>query len=251
MITAHNLSRRFGNKTIFSELSFTVEPGSTLGLLGNNGAGKSTLIHVLSGLISSNEGYAEIEGYRTDNPAQLRLLKSHIGLMPEFSSLNPDLSGYEQVQFSGLLYQCSEAQIRKATEELIPYLFENPDDLQMRCRVYSTGMKKKLSFILALMHQPEVLLLDEPFSGLDPRTSRKVIGLLNQYKASGRTALVSSHHLGYTGQTATHIAVLHEGKFVFEGGISAFTRDGATQLDESLHQLLGDSQSDEQAPSLF
>ncbi len=231
------LNKSFDSKPVLKNLSFEIPAGSCLGLLGNNGAGKSTLIHTICGIMQADSGDISFDGEKK-TAEDINNLRSKMGILPESGIINPDLTGREQLSFTTLLYGLSPEKLREQTETMIEYFFDNPDDLNRRTGTYSTGMRKKLGLIAAFLHKPSLVLLDEPFSGLDPSTSRLVISFLNAYKREDRTLLVSSHNLSYVDQVASHIGVLHKGSFAFWGTRQEFTRDGNAQIEDSLFNLL-------------
>ncbi|MCC5935026.1 MAG: ABC transporter ATP-binding protein [Balneolales bacterium] len=237
-IRANQLTKSFGNQTVLSGLTFEVKQGSTLGLLGNNGAGKSTLIHLLMGLNHQDSGELTIDGLSWQQQQSHDGLRSRIGVLPEHGQLNPELTGAEQLRFTALLYGIDLSASMEQVMAMAEYLFEDLSVLEKRCGTFSTGMKKKLGLILAFLHKPQLVLLDEPFSGLDPGSSRLVINFLNAYSRRDRVILVSSHNLSYVEQVATDLAVLHESKFRFFGSMEEFTRSGQSQLESSLMELL-------------
>ncbi len=235
-LSAENLIKNFGKLRVLDNLSFHFSSGTVLGLLGNNGAGKSTLIHILCDLIRPDAGEVKIldKSYE-DDPLQIR---QQMGVLPESGLLNGDLSGREQIEFTSLLYGIRPDDIKEQVDAMLTYFFDDNSLLSRRCGTYSTGMKKKLGLILAFMHRPSVVLMDEPFSGLDPASARLVINFLNAYKRADRTMLISSHNLSYVQKVATHIAVLHEGRFPFSGTREDFTEDGQQQIERSLFELI-------------
>jgi len=235
-LSAVNLIKTYGKLRVIDNLSFEFPSGCVLGLLGNNGAGKSTLIHILCDMIRPDAGHVEIAGIKyEDRPMHIR---RQMGVLPESGLLNGDLSGREQIEFTALLYGIRPDDIREQVDAMLTYFFDDNSLLSRRCGTYSTGMKKKLGLILAFMHRPSVVLLDEPFSGLDPASARLVINFLNAYKRKDRTMLISSHNLSYVQQVATHIAVLHEGRFPFTGTREDFTEEGSKQIERSLFELI-------------
>lgn len=237
-IRAENLTKSYTSQTVLNRLTFGVQEGSVLGLLGNNGAGKSTLIHLLTGIHQPDSGSLYIDGKSWLDASQHDSLRSQIGVLPEQGQLNPELTAAEQLRFTALLYGIDLTKNMAQVMAMAEYLFEDLSVLEKRCATFSTGMKKKLGLILAFLHKPRLVLLDEPFSGLDPGSARLVINFLNAYRRSDRVIVVSSHNLSYVEQVATHLAVLHESEFRFFGTMDEFTSSGQSQLESSLLQLL-------------
>jgi len=240
--TANHLTKSFGRLTVLDDLSFEFPSGCILGLLGNNGVGKSTLIHLMCDLIRPDSGHVLIDDKMyTTSPLEIR---REMGVLPETGLMNTDLSGREQLEFTALLYGINPKDITEQVDTMLEYFFDDLSLLSRRCGTYSTGMRKKLGLILAFMHKPSVVLLDEPFSGLDPASARLVVNFLRAYQRADRSILISSHNLSYVQQVTTHIAVLHEGKFPFSGTHKDFTEDGRHQLERSLFELIMPDEKD-------
>lgn len=254
-ILAQHISKRYSSgELVLQDLSFELPAGLTLGLLGNNGAGKSTLIHILAGLLKPDfehpEGRLSLGGLQYDDARSEMDIRANTGLLPEEGLLNPDLSGNEQLDFSALLYGLDPAEenLQMRRNALLSYLFGDEQAantiLKQRCGSYSTGMKKKLGLVLALQHKPDLLLLDEPFSGLDPASSKRVIALLKSYKNELRSLLISSHNLSYVEQVADRIAILDGGKIVYFGSHDELTQNGNEQLETSLFRMIMPAEAD-------
>lgn len=234
---AHSMYKRFGETRVLENVNLTIEPGSCYGLLGNNGAGKSTLINIIVDLVQPEHGEVTLFGHSMHrNPLKL---KPRIGVLPEQDLLNGELSAREQLRFSGLIYGLDDETIRERSETLFEYFFENQGDLDRRCGGFSSGMRKKLGVIASVLHKPDLLILDEPFSGLDPASSRAVINFIDTYLNRDRIVLLSSHNLSYVEQIATHIGVLHQQQLLFSGPLSEFTRNGKHVVEQSLFDMLG------------
>jgi len=208
------LTRRFGAFTAVDRLSLDVEAGCFLGFLGANGAGKSTTIKMLTGLLDPSEGRAEILGH--DVARDAIEAKRVTGVVPEELALHDRLTGAEYLTFVGRMFGLGRDVIATRREELLTWM-----DLQReRKRLivdYSHGMKKKLALAGALIHDPRVLFLDEPFEGIDVIASRQIRELLDTLRRRGVTIFLTSHVLEIVEKLCTHVAIIHEGRLVASG----------------------------------
>lgn len=236
------ISKSFGKNEVLKDLSLQITAGSCYGLLGNNGAGKSTLINMIIDLLPADSGDVVVLGRKYSmHPLWI---KSQIGVLPEQELLNSEFSGLEQLRFTGLLYGLREVDLLERIKTLFNFFFDDETDLHKACGTYSTGMRKKLGLIAAVLHKPRLLILDEPFSGLDPRSSQSVIRFLKTYLNRDRAILLSSHNLSHVQQAATHIGVLHGSVLKYSGPLKDFTGNGTSQVEQSLFDLI---QSDEKS----
>ncbi len=215
VIQAQNLSKWYGNVLGLNDVTLEIEPGIT-GLLGPNGAGKSTFMKLITGQMKPNIGIAKIYGERVwNNPS----LFCRIGFCPEQDTFYEDVSGWEFV--TGLLrfYGYSKAEIRERAERAFE-IVELTQDKDRKIRSYSRGMRQRAKFAQAVAHDPEIIILDEPLSGLDPLGKRKLIKLVKEFKSQGRTVLVSSHVLPEIEALTNRIILVHQGKILAQGNIS-------------------------------
>ncbi|MEY9870746.1 ABC-2 type transport system ATP-binding protein [Streptacidiphilus sp. MAP12-33] len=209
-ISIDRASRWFGNVVAVNDVSMTIEPGVT-GLLGPNGAGKSTLIHMMSGFLPPSSGSVTLDGTPIWKNQQAY---KQIGLVPEREAMYDFLTGWDFVlanaELHGLPDPGGAAQRALATVEM-----EYAQDRQVS--TYSKGMKQRVKMASALVHDPAVLLLDEPFNGMDPRQRMQLMELLRRFGADGRTVLFSSHILEEVEQLARHIEVIVAGRHAASG----------------------------------
>lgn len=226
------LEKRYSIKNVIDKISITIESNSNYCLLGKNGAGKTTLINIMADLIEANSGEVLFDNLNyIDNELEI---KRSMGLLSEESSLIEELSGFEYLTFIGKLYKLSKKDLKERIESLTSYFFEDLDDIKRTISNYSMGMKKKLMFCVSVIHKPNILILDEPFSGLDPVAANLMIEFLNRYKNENRIIFLSSHNLNYIEKVATHIGVLEEGKIIFDGTLDLFLENGTKNIDDSL-----------------
>jgi ABC-2 type transport system ATP-binding protein len=219
VIVTHKLSRWYGNVLGLSDVSLEIEPGIT-GLLGPNGAGKSTFLKLLSGQIKPSIGGVTIFGRPVQgNPA----IFSRIGFCPEQDAFYEEMTGWEFLTSLLRLFRFSGAEVKSRAEEALA-IVDLAGDKDRLIRGYSRGMRQRLKFAQAIAHDPEVLILDEPLSGLDPLGKRKLIRLVRDFRAVGKTVVVSSHVLPEIEALTKNIILIHQGK-VFAKGDIHYIRD--------------------------
>ncbi|MFC1400621.1 MULTISPECIES: ABC transporter ATP-binding protein [Streptacidiphilus] len=216
-ISIDQVSRWFGNVVAVNDVSMTIGPGVT-GLLGPNGAGKSTLIHMMSGFLPPSSGSVTLDGVQVWKNQQAY---RQIGLVPEREAMYDFLTGQEFVlanaELHGLPDPGAAAQRALATVEM-----EYAQDRKVT--TYSKGMRQRVKMASALVHEPDVLLLDEPFNGMDPRQRMHLMELLRRFGADGRTVLFSSHILEEVEQLARHIEVVVAGRHAASGDFRKIRR---------------------------
>ena len=214
MIRTENLSRSYGSKHALIELSLSVEPGEILGFLGPNGAGKSTTVKILTGMIRPDSGRATVGGF--DVVAQPMEVKKRIGYVPETAALYDGLTGGEYLELIACLYHLDPKVAKTRRSELLELfgLLGNEND---RMSEYSKGMRQKVAIIAALIHRPEVLIMDEPLDGLDANAAMIVKELLKQMAAQGKTVLFCSHILDVVDRMCSKIVIINKGRLVASG----------------------------------
>ncbi|MEU9129258.1 ABC transporter ATP-binding protein [Kitasatospora sp. NPDC048540] len=217
VITIDKVSRWFGNVVAVNDISMRIGPGVT-GLLGPNGAGKSTLIHMMSGFLGPSAGEVTLDGAPIWRNQQVY---RQIGLVPERESMYDYLTGWEFVLANAELHGLTDpgAAARRALA-----LVEMEYAQDRKAGTYSKGMKQRVKMASALVHDPDVLLLDEPFNGMDPRQRLQLMELLRRFGADGRTVLFSSHILEEVEQLARHIEVVVAGRHAASGDFRKIRR---------------------------
>jgi ABC-2 type transport system ATP-binding protein len=208
------ISKRYGNVTAVEYLDLEVKKGEILGLLGPNGSGKSTTIKMILGLVKPDTGSINVLGMNVkDNPIEV---KRRIGYVPESPRIYEFLTGLEFLDFTGDVYGMAPEEKKKRIEEFVKAL-----DLEGRegdmISSYSEGMKQKIVIISALMHKPKLLLLDEPLSGLDPKSARIVKDLLRELASQGVTTIMSTHVLEIAQAMCDRIAIMYNGRLLALG----------------------------------
>ena len=201
-----------GKKRALEELSLEIEKGEVFGFLGPNGAGKSTAIKILLNFIFPDTGEVTINGQQVSNPQ----VRKHLGYLPENPYLYDNLSPKELLLFKGRLCGFSAQEIKKRTDEILFRM--NLLNVKKRpLRTFSKGMIQRVGFALALINDPEILILDEPFSGLDPLMRYEALELLLELKQKGKTIFFSSHILNDIERVCDRIGILDHGKLVYVG----------------------------------
>ena len=214
VIETRNLSKWYGNVLGLSDVSLQIEPGIT-GLLGPNGAGKSTFMKLVTGQMKPNIGEVRIKGSRVRNNYALF---AGLGFCPELDTFYEEITGWEFL--TGLLkfHHYSPAEIRTRAERALE-IVDLVKDKDRLIRAYSRGMRQRLKFSQAIAHDPEIIILDEPLTGLDPLGKRKLIHLIKDYKAQGKVVIVSSHVLPEIEAMTSDIILIHQGKILAKGDI--------------------------------
>ena len=227
-IETHNLSRNFGRLVAVHSLNLQVQNGTIFGFLGPNGSGKSTTVKMLTGLLRPTDGEALIAG-ESILSAPLEV-KKMIGVLPEDLALFDALTIWEHVLMCGPIYGLSRSETSRRAEQLLTYL-----DLWPSRDTYvdeaSTGMRKKCALAMALLHNPRVLFLDEPFEGIDPVASRNIKDLLLQMSRKGLTVFLTSHILEVVERLVDSFAIILSGEIVCNQSMEETLRAGETLED--------------------
>ena len=221
MISCHNLTRRFGEFTAVDNLSFEIARGSICAFMGPNGAGKSTTVNMLTGLLAPTSGDATVAGLSiTKGGIEL---KKRIGVLPANLGLFDDLTVEEHLTLTGDVYGLRREDTQVRTSQLLRALdLENGRNVfASRC---SSGMRKKTALAMALIHNPPVLFLDEPFEAIDPFTSRTISELLSRIARRGTTVFLTSHILSTIERMATQFIVIRDGRIVWNAAASELTK---------------------------
>jgi ABC-2 type transport system ATP-binding protein len=207
MIDAKNLTKKFGNITAVEDLTLHVDEGEVFGFLGPNGAGKTTTVRMLACLISETSGTAKIGDYEIGNTADQQKIRSIIGLLPENVGLYDDLSAYQNLDFYGRLYKCTEPQ-RKERIEYFLKMMGLWEKRHLAAGTFSKGMKQKLAISRALIHDPKILFLDEPTANLDPEASKTVRDFILELKKEKRTIFLNTHMLDEAERICDRVGIL-------------------------------------------
>lgn len=236
-----DLTKHFGDTRAVDGLSLRLEPGAFLGLLGRNGAGKSTTLKMVTGLLRPTSGRIRVLGL--DLEADSLAIKRQIGAMPEDMALLDMLTGPQYLRFVGRMYGLDDAVIDRRASELFEKL-----DLQPGAKTliadYSFGMKKKIAFCAALLHNPRLLFLDEPFEGIDAVTNRTIKDILQSLQQRGVTLVLTSHILEVVEKLCPLIAIIDEGRLKGFGRLEDL-RQGNESLESLFVDLVGGARTGE------
>ncbi len=226
MIEANDLSKQFNNEFwAVDGVNLSVQPGRILALLGQNGAGKTTTVRMLTSLLMPTRGWARVAGY--DVVKRPQEVRANVGVLTEQHGLYMRMSGDEYLDFFGKVYGL-DPQARKTRSAYLLEYFGLAEAARRRSGEYSKGMKQKLALARALMHDPSVLLLDEPTSAMDPESARLVRDEIARLRSSQRTIILCTHNLAEAESLADTIAIIYRGKILLNG-----------TLDELKRQVLG------------
>jgi oleandomycin transport system ATP-binding protein len=213
-IQAEGLVRRFGKTTAVDGVDLAVAPGSVFGLLGPNGAGKTTVVRILATLLRPDGGRATVAGYDVvREPDQVREL---IGLTGQYAAVDEDLTGFENLLLIGRLLELPRAVAKQRSRDLLDR-FELSDAASRSVKTYSGGMRRRLDLAASLVSTPKVLFLDEPTTGLDPRSRGEVWVMIRQLVAEGTTVLLTTQYLDEADRLANEIAVIDHGRVIATG----------------------------------
>ncbi|HEU0294750.1 MAG TPA: ABC transporter ATP-binding protein [Anaerolineales bacterium] len=239
LIETRNLIKRYGDKVAVDDVSFDVYQGEVFGFLGPNGAGKTTTIKVIVGLLQPTSGTVKVAGY--DVQAQPMLAKASSGYVPDTPNLYAKLTGRELLRFVGDLYNMDRARVARRIDELLR-MFDLTGAADDTVDSYSHGMQQKTSLAAALMHDPKVLILDEPTVGLDPKSARLIKDILRQLADRGAAVMLSTHILEIAERMCDRIGIINKGQLIAVGTMNELrTLDatGRTSLEDIFLSLTG------------
>ncbi|HLW68654.1 MAG TPA: ABC transporter ATP-binding protein [Gemmataceae bacterium] len=236
VIETHGLTRFFDGFCAVDHIDLKVESGTFYGFLGPNGAGKSTTIKMLTGLLAPSEGQIHLLGKDMLKADEALAAKSKMGVLPEELALFDNLTAREYLTFVGRMFLLPKETIRDRIDELLPVLGLQDDEKKLTLE-YSHGMKKKLALAAALLPNPDLLFLDEPFEGVDAVTSRVIRDMLAGFVARGSTVFLTSHVLEIVERLCTHVGIIVKGKLVEQASLEAI-RQGKS-LEERFLEKVG------------
>jgi ABC-2 type transport system ATP-binding protein len=240
-IETHQLTRFFDGFCAVNGIDLAVEGGTFYGFLGPNGAGKSTTIKMLTGLLAPSRGRMSVLGKDMRDPGQALEAKSRMGVVPEDLALFDNLTAREYLTFVGRMYLLPRDTIRSRIDELLSLLDLAGEEKKLTLE-YSHGMKKKLALAAALLPNPDLLFLDEPFEGIDAVTSRLVRDLLRGYVGRGSTVFLTSHVLEIVEKLCTHVGIIVKGELVEQDSLENI-RHGSSLEDRFLEKAGADAEA--------
>jgi len=208
LIDTENLTKKFDDLTAVDSLTLHVDEGEVFGFLGPNGAGKTTTIRMLCCLISKTSGNARVGGFEIGNKEDSLKIRKIIGLVPDNVGLSENLSAYDNLDFYGKIYDCTDAQRKENIKRFLEMLglWEKRNVL---AGAFSKGMKQKLAVARALIHEPEILFMDEPTANLDPESAKTVRDFILELKKEKRTIFLNTHNLDEAQRICDRIAILN------------------------------------------
>jgi len=213
-VVVEGVKKRYGSVEALNGVSFQVPAGTVLGLLGPNGAGKTTMVKILTTLLTPDEGRATVAGY--DVVTQTSQIREVIGLAGQYAAVDENLTGRENIELVGRLYHLPKSQVKGRATELLRR-FDLTDAADRTVKTYSGGMRRRLDLGASLVGSPSVLFLDEPTTGLDPRSRIELWLVIKELVAEGTTVLLTTQYLEEADELAEHIIVIDHGLVIAEG----------------------------------
>jgi sodium transport system ATP-binding protein len=235
MIEAHHLVKRFRDKKrgtvcAVDGVSFSCRPGEIYGLLGANGAGKTTTLRMLATILAPTEGTAIVAGHDVVKDPQI--VRTRVGFLSTATALYGRLSAQEMVEYFGRLHGLDEPTLRRRINEIFTRLEMN-DFRDRRCDKLSTGMKQKVSIARTLVHDPSVMIFDEPTVGLDVMAARTIAAFIRECRDNGKTVVFSTHVMSEVEKLCDQVGIIHDGKLLAEGSLPELrARFGIEDLED-------------------
>lgn len=213
MLEVKNLVKQFGEKTAVNDLSFKIESGKMYGLVGRNGAGKSTTFRMILGIIQPTSGEILYNGKKIDET-----ISDKIGYLPEEGSLIPEYTVLELCEYYGALKLMKQEEIK---EKLMYWLerFDVLDFMKKKVKDLSKGNKQKIQFIVSVLHNPDLIILDEPFSGLDPLSVEELKKAIIELRDEGKTIIFSSHRMDHVEELCESLTIIDKGNTILQGNL--------------------------------
>lgn len=210
MIKAENLKKRYGDTVALDDVSFEVKKGETFGLLGPNGAGKTTTIQLLCGLLKPDGGAVELDGKRDPSLVEVRL---SLGVVPQTLAIYEELSAEQNLHFFGRLYGLGGKQLKERVKNCLEIAGLRKRSKE-RVSKYSGGMKRRLNMVCSFLHEPPLLLLDEPTVGVDPQSRNLIFDTIEGMKKQGRTIIYTTHYMEEAQRLCDRVAILDHGRIL-------------------------------------
>lgn len=221
MIECEDLTKHFDTFKAVEGVTLTVRPGQVLALLGQNGAGKTTTVRMLTSVLRPTRGWARVAGY--DVVSQASQVRASVGVLTEMHGLYGRMTAYEYLDFFGQVYDLDPARRKRRADELLEY-FGLTYAAHRRSGEYSKGMRQKLALARALLHEPPVLLLDEPTSAMDPESAQLVRHEIARLRSSQRSIIICTHNLAEAEMLADQIAIIYKGRILIQGTLEELRR---------------------------
>jgi len=235
MLRVENLYKRYGARVAVSGISFEIAAGQTVGLLGPNGAGKTTAIAMISGITRPDSGQVTLGETQLTQDASA--MKRRVGLVPQDLALYEELSAWANLQLFGGLYGLAADRLRQRAEAALA-LVGLSDRRAERVSKFSGGMKRRLNIAAALLHDPDLILLDEPTVGVDPQSRNAIIDNLDELKRRGKTLLYTTHYMEEAQRLCDRVVILDHGRILANDTVANFNQQ-YSNLEEAFMQLTG------------
>jgi len=236
LIQIQNLSKSYGDKLVLKHLSLDIYPGQVIGYIGPNGAGKSTTVKILTGLIPEFGGEVLVNGISMQhNPQEIKKL---IGYVPENAELYDVLTPMEYLDFVGKLYNMDESQVHSRAQKMLT-AFGLAANINDRMDTFSKGMKQKVLLISGIIHNPQIIVLDEPLSGLDANAVILVKDLIMRLSQEGKTIFYCSHMMDVVEKVSDRILLINKGEIVADGTFESLKQNHADTLEQVFAKLTG------------
>ncbi len=244
IIQIDNLSKFFGKKQVLHDISLHIQAGQIIGYIGPNGAGKSTTVRILAGLDDNFKGDVKIKGINVkENPLAVKRI---IGYIPELADLYDVLTPMEFLLLVGRLHDMEDAQIEERAGRMLDFLGLK-DQLHERMDTFSKGMRQKVLLVSGLLHNPEIIFMDEPLSGLDANAVILVKEIILRLVEQGKTVIYCSHNMDTVEKISDRIILIAEGKVVADGNFQELKRNEGDTLEKLFSQLTGQTNFDQLA----
>lgn len=237
-VSIQHLFKRYGDKTVLDDISLDVYPGQIIGYIGPNGAGKSTTVKILTGLIPDFEGEVTIGGM--DLRKQSMDIKRTIGYIPENAEIYDVLTPMEYLLFTGRLYDLPPATIRERAERMLT-AFGLQDVLDQRMDTFSKGMKQKVLITSGIMHNPSLIILDEPLSGLDANAVIVMKEIMSRLAKEGKTLFYCSHMMDVVEKVSDRIMLISKGRVIADGTFEELRQNSGDSLEKIFAHLTGET----------
>ncbi len=248
ILEANHLTRTFGDFVAVDDVSFSLQPGEIVGFLGPNGAGKTTTIKMLTGLLGPSSGSARVAGY--DIVAQPLEAKAHIGYVPDTPNLYGKLKAGEYLRFVGQLYKVPPAQVEERMRPMLD-MFDLTEVAGNYLDTYSHGMQQKVAITGAFLHDPQIVFMDEPTVGLDPRSARLIKDLMIRNRDRGRTIFFSTHILEIAQTMCDRVIIINKGRIVADARVDELrAMRGEQTLEDIFLELTGGTDVDDMVKEL-
>jgi ABC-2 type transport system ATP-binding protein len=249
VISIRNLEKSYGSKQVLKGINLELYPGQVLGYIGPNGAGKSTTVKILCGLLSDYEGEVKVKGF--DLKKDALSVKAMIGYVPELAELYDVLTPLEFLKLMGSLYNLGEAVTLNRIERMMT-AFDLQQQLNQRMDTFSKGMKQKVLIASGLLHNPDIIILDEPLSGLDANSVIIIKDLISKLAKEGKTIFYCSHMMDVVEKVSDRIILINQGIVVADGSFEELKKqEGNNNLEQIFAQLTGNNAGTHAADDLI